>query len=84
MGPINPGGMGVTQSAPLSQFQVREIMLSELHALSQAGAWDDVEKPKCDMAFLLIVLDKTIEGERVIGLVAVWAHLHQAYHSLPG
>ena len=32
------------------------------------------------MAFLLIVPDKTIEGERVFGLVALWTHLHQAHH----
>ena len=50
---------------PLSEFQVREIMLSELYVLSQAGAWGNVEKPKHDMAFLLIVPDKTIKRERV-------------------
>ena len=65
---------------PLSQFQVRDIMLSELHALSQAGTWGNVEKPKHDMAFLLIVPDKTVEGERVFGLVAVWMHPYQAHH----
>ena len=32
------------------------------------------------MAFLLIVPDKTITGERVFGLVAVWAHPFQAHH----
>ena len=52
-------------------------MLSELYSLSQAGAWGNGEKPKHDMAFLLIVPDKTIEGERVFSLVAVWAHQHQ-------
>ena len=63
-----------------SQFQVREITLSQLHALSQAGAWGDIEKPKHVMAFPLIVLDKIIKRERVFGLVAVWMHLHQAHH----
>ena len=32
------------------------------------------------MAFLLIVPDKTVKGERVFGLVAVWVHPHQAHH----
>ena len=67
-------------SASLSQFQVRKLTLLELHALSQAGAWGDVDKPNHDMAFLLIAPDNTIEGERVFSLVAVWAHLHQAHH----
>ena len=69
-----------TISAPLSHFQVREIKLLELYALSQAGAWGNVEKPKHDMIFLLIAPDKTVEGKRVFGLVAVWMHLHQACH----
>ena len=67
-------------SAPLLQFQVREIMLSELYALSQAGAWGDVEISKHDMALLQIVMDKAIKGERVFGLVPVWMHPHQAHH----
>ena len=44
----------------LSQFQVREVTQSELLSLSQAGAWGNTEKPKCDMAFLLVIPDKTI------------------------
>ena len=64
----------------LSQFQVKEVTQSELSALSQAGAWGDSEKPKCDMAFLLLVPNKTTEGERVFGLVAVWVHPHQEHH----
>ena len=53
MGAVNPGGMGgYTMSASLLQFQVREIMLSKLYALSQAGAWSNVGEPKHDMAFL--------------------------------
>ena len=46
---------------PPLQFQVRAIMLSELHALSLTGAWGDVEKPRHNMAFLLIAPDKTIK-----------------------
>ena len=59
---------------------MRAIIISELYALSHTGAWGDVEKLRCDMAFLLIVPDKTVKGERVFGLIAVWAHPHQAHH----
>ena len=41
-----------------------------------------MEKPQQDMAFLLIVPNITAECED-FGLVAVWAHPHQAhYHTL--
>ena len=84
MGAVNPSDVGVTQSLPpLSQFQVRAIMPSELQAFSQSGAWGDMEKPRCDMAFLLIVPAEAIGGEKVFGLVVVWVHPHEAcYHSL--
>ena len=49
----------------LSWFQVRDVTQSELLALSHAWVWGDKEKPQCDMAYLLIVLGKTIKGERV-------------------
>ena len=65
---------------PLSQFKVREITLAELYALSPAGTWVNVEKFKCYMAFLLIVPNKTVERERVFGLVPVWVHPFQAHH----
>ena len=65
---------------PLSQFQVRAIMLSEPHVLSHAGAWGNIKIPRHNIMFLLIVPDKTVKGERVFGLVAVWMHLHQACH----
>ena len=62
----------------LSQFQVRDVTWSELSALSHAGAWGDTEKPQHDMAYLLIVPGKTIEGEMAFGLTMMWAHPHQA------
>ena len=67
-------------SSPLSEFQVREITNKRTICPSQAGAWGDVEKPKHDMGFLIIVPDKTVEGEKVFGLVAVWTHTYQACH----
>ena len=69
-----------SHNLPPLQFQVRAIMLTELHALSHAGAWGDIEKPRHNMVFLLIALDKTIKGERVFDLVAVWTYPHQACH----
>ena len=78
MGVVNPGCVGITWSLPLFITVPGE---RELSALSHAGAWGDIEKPKHDMAFLLIAPDKTIKGERMFGLVAVWTHLHQACHS---
>ena len=62
----------------LSWFQVRDVTWSELLALSCAGEWGDTEKPQCNMAYLLIVPGKTIEGEIVFGLNTVWAHPYQA------
>ena len=64
----------------ISQFEVREMTLSELYALSPTGTWGDTEKFKCYMTFLLIVPNKTVKGERVFGLVAEWAHPLQAHH----
>ena len=85
MGVVNPGGVGSHDLSPsLSQFQVREMTWLELLDLSHKGAWGDIEKPKHDMAFLLIVPDKTVKGERVFSLVAVWLHPHQAHHSSLG
>ena len=37
-------------------------MQLELLALSHVEAWENIEKPQGDMAFLLIVPGKTIEG----------------------
>ena len=73
-------GWGSHNLCPLSHIQVREITMSQLYALSQAGAWGDIEKPKHDIVFLLIAPDKVIKGERVFSLLTMWMHLHQAHH----
>ena len=67
-------------SSPFSQFEVRQIALSELYALCLAGTLGNAAKFDHYMAFLLIVPDKTTEGEKAFGLVAVWAHPLQAHH----
>ena len=64
--------------ASLTQFQVALVTWSELSALSHTGAWGDAEKFQGNMAFLLIVPEKTIKGEMAFRLAMVWAHPYQA------
>ena len=54
----------------------------ELSALSHLGAWGDSKKFQGDLAFLLIVSEKTIQGEVAFGLTVVWADLYQTHLSL--
>ena len=70
--------------SPLLQFQLRETIITELYALSQAGAWGKVENPSMIWHFFLIALDKTTKGQRVFCLVAVCTHQHQAHHHSHG
>ena len=51
-------------------------MQVQLDALSQVGAWGDVEKPRWDMAFLLVASSIAVGCEKVFGLTVVWAHPH--------
>ena len=53
-------------------FQVHTIMHRQLTALSQAGAWGDVEKPHRDMAFILIPPSLSIGCKLVFSLMAMW------------
>ena len=62
----------------LSHFQVAQVAQPELSALSHAGAWEDPEKPQCDLAFILIVPGKAVGGEMTFRFVTVWTHPHQA------
>ena len=55
------------------------ITQGQLTALSQAAAWDDMEKPHQDMAFLLIAPSLAIGCKWVFGLTTVWTHPHQAH-----
>ena len=58
-------------------FKVHTIKQTQLTVLSQAEAWENMENPKNDMAFLLIALSLAIGCERIFGLIAMWAHPHQ-------
>ena len=54
-------------------------MKAQLIALFQMGAWGDVEKPRWDMVFLLVVPSIAVGCEWVFGIVVVWAHPNQAH-----
>ena len=58
----------------IMQFQVCAIMQTQLATLSQTGALGEVEKPKQDMAFLMIVPSTDAGGDQVFSLAAVWVH----------
>ena len=60
-------------------FQMWAIMPVQLNALSQVGAWWDVEKPQCDMAFMLIASNSDARCKRVFGVTTVWAYPCQVY-----
>ena len=64
---------------PIQWFHVPTIRQTQLTTLSQAGAWWNAEKPREDMAFLLIAPSLGVGCERIFGLMAMWAHHHQAH-----
>ena len=59
-------------------FNVHAIKQTQLTTLSQAGAWGTLEKPRNDMAFLLITPSLAIGCQMIFGLMEMWAHPHQA------
>ena len=63
----------------IQQFKVHTIQQALLTALSQAGAWGNTEKPRNNVAFLLITPSLAVGCERIFGLMAVWVHPHQTY-----
>ena len=54
-------------------------MQRQLTALSQAGAWGDVEKPHQGMACLSIAPNLAVGYKQVFGLTVVWMHSHQVH-----
>ena len=67
----------------VTNFHMHTVMQVWLKALSQVGAWGDLEKPQQDMVFHLIVPSLAIGCERVFGLITMWAHPHQAHFQTP-
>ena len=80
LGPGNQGKVGVTWLL----LHINNLSFVSNHT-SMADqpfsdeAWGDVEKPRQDMVFLLVVSSITLECEWVFGLMVVWAHPHQAH-----
>ena len=70
--------MGVLDLCPtIMWFQVHTIMQIQLSTLSQTGACGEAEKPRWDMAFLVIVPSTSVGGDQLFGLAVVWVHPHQ-------
>ena len=63
---------------PIQQFIVHTIKQTQLTTLSQAGPWGNMEKPRNDMAFLLIAPSLAVGCKRIFSLIAMWAHPHEA------
>ena len=75
LGPNYQCHVGVPDFYPkVTQFWVHTITKGQLTALSQVGAWGDMDKPHQDMAFLLIVPSLAIRCKWVFGLTAMWMH----------
>ena len=63
----------------LTWFQVCAFMQTQWTALSQAGPWGEVEKPRWDMAFLMIAPSTNDGGDQFLSLAVVWVHPHQGH-----
>ena len=62
----------------LKQFHVTQVTQPGLSSLTHLHAWGDIERFCSDMAFLLILPEEGVAGERVYGLAMVWVHPCQA------
>ena len=62
----------------LKYFHAAYITQSELSSLTSLKAWDDQERFKSDVAFLLILTGGCAVGDRVFGLFTMWVHAYQA------
>ena len=65
----------------LPRFHVALVTWPELSTLSHSGAWGDARNFQGNMAFLLIVPEKTIQEEVAFSLTMVWANPYQAHLS---
>ena len=62
----------------LRSFHTASITQVELSSLTSLRVWDDPQKSKSKVAFLLILTGGCTEGDRVFGLSMMWVHLYQA------
>ena len=62
----------------LEQFHIVQVTQVELSSLTHSLAWGDPERFCSDIAFLLILPEEGITGERLYGLAMVWVYPYQA------
>ena len=62
----------------LEWFQVASVTQSELSSRTSLKAWDDLEKFRSNVAFLLILTKGCTVGDRLYGLSTMWVHPYQA------
>ena len=61
----------------LEQFHIVQVTQPELSSLTCLLVWGDPERFCSNVAFLLILPEEGIAGERVYGLAMVWVHPYQ-------
>ena len=62
----------------LELFPIIQVTQPELSSLTHLLLWGDIERFHSNVAFLLILPEEGITGERVYGLALVWVHPNQA------
>ena len=67
----------------LPQFMVTLITRQEISILSHKEAWGDAKRFQSELAFLLILPERVIEGELAFGLAVVWVHPYQTHLPSP-
>ena len=63
---------------PMKQFHIAQITQPELSSLTHLWVWGDSKRFCSDVAFLLVLPQEGVAGERVYGLTIVWVHPYQA------
>ena len=62
---------------PMKQFHIVQVTQPELSSLTHLQAWGDSKRFHSDVAFLLVLPQEGVAGERVYQLAMVWVHLCQ-------
>ena len=62
---------------PVLCYVKHTITQRKLTALSQVGAWGDMEKPQQDMTFNFIAPSLSVGCKWVFSLTTIWVHPHQ-------
>ena len=68
---------------PLQQFYIPSITAAEQSSLTSLKAWGEKQKIHHDIAFLLILAEEEVTGDRKYGLLTIWVSPCQArVHSM--